>query len=201
VKTCSKCGRELPRECFVKSPRYSDGLYPLCKECRKAGRLRYLEQHPLCSKCGIRAHRKGCAWCSECRHEDEFKHRPPKFIPSKKTKSHICPRCGIRSKLAYHGWCRECKNNSTLALLARRRGLPVPPPVLAKKTNRHYINSLISRGKVKRQPCKYCGSMPTEFHHLSYGQMSTHGEFVCKLHHWMAHHIERKLLTVYASLA
>lgn len=35
TKICSKCGRELPLECFGKRKRSKDGLQPYCKECQK----------------------------------------------------------------------------------------------------------------------------------------------------------------------
>lgn len=35
TKTCSKCGRELPLECFGKHKCRKDGLQPYCKECQK----------------------------------------------------------------------------------------------------------------------------------------------------------------------
>lgn len=33
MKTCVKCGRELPEEMFYKNSNYSDGLMSLCKDC------------------------------------------------------------------------------------------------------------------------------------------------------------------------
>lgn len=35
TKRCSKCGRELPLECFGKHKRKKDGLQAYCKECMK----------------------------------------------------------------------------------------------------------------------------------------------------------------------
>lgn len=80
------------------------------------------------------------------------------------------------------------------------RGSGYRPAQQHKKTTRHYINTLIMRGKVTRQPCVYCGGTPTEFNHFSYEARSTNGEFVCKCHHVMAHRIVRNLLTVFKEL-
>ena len=33
LKKCTKCGRELPLECFSKDKNRKDGLQPYCKEC------------------------------------------------------------------------------------------------------------------------------------------------------------------------
>jgi len=36
LKRCSKCREHKPRSCFTKARAEKDGLYPQCKECRKA---------------------------------------------------------------------------------------------------------------------------------------------------------------------
>ena len=42
-KICSKCGRELPLECFSKCKSRRDGLQPYCKECNKQYRAEHAE--------------------------------------------------------------------------------------------------------------------------------------------------------------
>ena len=34
MKTCIKCGRTLPLDCFHRSYKYPDGRRNICKECR-----------------------------------------------------------------------------------------------------------------------------------------------------------------------
>jgi hypothetical protein len=200
VKRCSKCERELGEDQFVKSPRYLDGLYPSCKECRKDALTKTLEQNPLCSKCGVRPHRKGCAWCSVCRHQDQFKDRRPKFRPTPKRDSYICPKCDLRPKLENHGYCRECKNDSTAAWEAKRRGGLPEPFILSKKTTRHYVNTLFQRGKIKRKPCEFCGAPSVNFHHLDYYAKTTNIQHVCHNCHVLIHSVQRKMLTLYGKL-
>ena len=36
MKTCAKCGRTLPLDCFHRDFRYADGLRTVCKECRRS---------------------------------------------------------------------------------------------------------------------------------------------------------------------
>lgn len=38
MKTCKKCGTDKPLNSYTSDPRYKDGLYPWCFECRKAWR-------------------------------------------------------------------------------------------------------------------------------------------------------------------
>lgn len=38
TKTCTKCGRDLPKEAFGKHARTRDGLQPYCKKCRSEAR-------------------------------------------------------------------------------------------------------------------------------------------------------------------
>jgi len=44
-KTCSKCGKELPYECFCASKRSKDGLQCWCKACYKKHHLKYDKEH------------------------------------------------------------------------------------------------------------------------------------------------------------
>lgn len=195
MKTCSKCRQDQPLEMFVKSPNYSDGLYPLCKSCRKEGRLKWLINNPLCSRCKQRPHRKGCGWCEECRHQ-AGNH---KWYRNANGNGTLCPRCGVNQRLQYHRYCSSCQKASQKKW-RQGKGRTRSAIARTKKTARHYINVRIRRGKMKRLPCVICGCSPTEFHHLSYHARSTTGQFLCKLHHWMAHHFERKFLTVFAKL-
>lgn len=80
------------------------------------------------------------------------------------------------------------------------RGGQFTPAQQTKKTTRHYINTLITRGKIQRESCAYCGKSPTEFNHWSYEPRSMNGEFVCPLHHRIAHDIEKKLLTLFDAM-
>ena len=45
TKICSKCGRELPLECFSKDKTRKDGLCHWCKECQKQYSKQYRAEH------------------------------------------------------------------------------------------------------------------------------------------------------------
>lgn len=45
TKICSKCGRELPIECFYKCKSNKDGLFCWCKDCQKQHRKQYYQSH------------------------------------------------------------------------------------------------------------------------------------------------------------
>jgi hypothetical protein len=45
TKICSKCGRELPLECFGKHKSKKDGLQPYCKECQKQYGKQYWKEY------------------------------------------------------------------------------------------------------------------------------------------------------------
>ena len=42
MKTCIKCGRTLPLDCFHRHSKYPDGRRTVCKECRQS---EYYAQH------------------------------------------------------------------------------------------------------------------------------------------------------------
>lgn len=94
TKRCTTCGEHKPRECFSKKKDRPDGLYSLCKECKrasdKAGREKYLQKcagaiipdEKACKKCGIVkpsalfTRQKDSLdglyyWCSDCKNEHE----------------------------------------------------------------------------------------------------------------------------------
>ena len=199
MKTCSKCKRELEETRFVKSDRYRDGLYPSCRECRKATRLRWLENHPLCSKCKTRPHGKGTGWCPQCDHESTFSDRSPRFVRRPNTHNpNFCSRCGWRSPRDYSPWCQPCYNEWQRAHNAKRRGdvNKFRPEQLRKKTARHYINTLIKRGKMKYGPCYLCGKPGTQKHHLNYRDRTKDVIDTCDFCHVLIHRTLRKLLTL-----
>lgn len=47
TKICSKCGKELPLECFSKNKTKKDGLQVYCKECDKQHSKQYFTEHKL----------------------------------------------------------------------------------------------------------------------------------------------------------
>lgn len=201
MKVCSKCKRQLPEVCFVKSPRYLDGLYPSCKECRKATLQKTLENHPLCFKCEVRPHLPNAGWCQECYHETKFKDRVPKFKRKPNTKDpNFCSRCGIRPPRDYGSWCQPCMTDYNKKWRQTKNGVAsrfVPEPK-RKRTARHYINLLHRRGKVSRGPCYLCGEPSEHFHHLSYEDRSRNVIDLCHFCHVLVHRALRKLLTASA---
>ncbi len=195
MKMCSKCKRELDPGQFVKSPRYSDGLYPSCKECRKATLQKWLVDHPTCSKCGSRPHMPGNGWCWDCE-DSKRRTKPKKFNrrPNTTLPNHLCSRCGLRPHPEYHRWCLECIGEKRRERTRLR--LDTRPERKRKSTARHYVNTLVKRGKLKMGPCYLCGETSTQLHHLDYRDRTTNVIPTCDFCHVLIHRALRKLLTV-----
>lgn len=58
TKICSKCGRELPIECFSKCKLTKDGFQYHCKECNKQYGVKYRAEHKEEKKQYYQAHRE-----------------------------------------------------------------------------------------------------------------------------------------------
>ncbi len=111
MKTCSKCKRELDPGQFVKSPRYSDGLYPSCKECRRAVQSKWLEGDPLCRHCRKVPHPLTHQWCYDCQRKlDKRNLGPPKWRRDSKNKR--CSFCKVNPRLPYHNYCESCQRTA-----------------------------------------------------------------------------------------
>lgn len=193
MKTCSKCKRALDESCFVKSGRYSDGKYPLCKDCRRAIRLTWLENYPMCSKCKVRPHMVGNGWCFQC--EDEKRRtKPKKFTRVRRSLNpDLCAKCQLRPHPEYHRWCLECIGENRRERTRRR--LDMRPERKRKTTARHYVNTLVKRGKLKMGPCTLCGDPGTQLHHLNYHDRTKDVIPLCDFCHVLVHRALRKLLT------
>lgn len=192
MKECSKCHRQLDENQFVKSPRYSDGLYPSCKECRKKTREKSLLDNPNCARCGQRPHIEGVAYCDEC--NCHMKGRP--LIRSRvvdRSNKEWCCRCKERPRLPYHNYCQICKIASTMKWLSKFRTIRQPDERRRKQSARHYINTLFKRGKIKRDPCEICGRPSQHFHHLDYNDRTTNVQHLCFSCHVQAERIKRNL--------
>jgi hypothetical protein len=59
LKTCRKCGRTLPLECFSPNKSHKDGLSHHCKECRSE----YFKEQYLCGKRTVDTYKTHCAKC------------------------------------------------------------------------------------------------------------------------------------------
>ena len=185
----------MPETQFVKSERYSDGLYPSCKSCRRSARITTLSQHPLCYRCGIVPHQASNGYCYECDRLMKGREKPAKYRRDSKNKT-MCCRCKVNPRQEYHGYCRPCANISVRISLARRRHIRPPDEHRRKASARHYINTLLRRGKIKRKPCKYCGAPSKHFHHLDYNDRTTNIEHVCHKCHVSLERDKRKALTL-----
>lgn len=195
LKTCSKCKRELLLERFVKSDRYSDGLYPLCKDCRKAIRLAGLKKYPMCSKCGKYPHTSNHRHCFACQREGRWQRPLVKFRRDHFNKT-LCSDCKSAPRLEYHNYCSGCMNKAVRAW-RKRQNPPRPFSEERRKASaRHYINTLFKRGKIKRKPCEVCGKPSDHFHHLDYKDRTTNVQHLCHQHHVEAERAKRKALTV-----
>lgn len=194
MKACSKCGCEKPLLEFAPDKKYSDGKHCYCRQCQRQVRVKWLAVHPLCSRCRIRPHRASSGWCDECHHQG----RGNQYHRRANGDGVICVRCRKNPRCENHSYCNDCRNKSVREW--RMRAGKYKAEQLHKKTTRHYVNSLFKRGKIRRQPCKYCGKPSEHFHHLSYESRSLNIEHLCKRCHLIAHDIERNLLTAFAVL-
>ena len=198
MKTCSKCKKDQPRENFVKSPRYLDGLYPICKSCRKATLRRCLKKNPLCRKCKKAPHSKSHVYCESCSRENRGRNPIVKFH-RKIRYDGVCPKCGNRPRLKYFLWCKECKNEYQRKWLATgaRHWDKLTPEQKKRAVARGLLNTKVHRGKIKRQPCEVCGNPKVEGHHHN-GYDREHAldvRWLCKFHHDEAERVLKSKLT------
>lgn len=188
----------LARTCFVKSPRHGDGLYPSCKECRNKVRVAWLARQKFCIKCGENERMSGNAYCEPCRRKLEKRPPIPKFRRKKGHNRNFCTRCQIRPPRDNQSYCQPCANAAVREWHWKKklRQEPILPNQVSKKNRRHYINTLIRRGRVKLGDCYLCGDKATRFHHFDYEPRTRNGIGVCHFCHVLIHRALRKLLTV-----
>lgn len=195
MKTCSKCKKDFPRDRFVKSPRYVDGLYPLCKGCRKAIRLNGLKRKPLCSHCRFNPHQPNHAWCLECQRIERGEPKIPKFRRDTSNRT-LCSRCKVNLRLPYHNYCKDCKNTHWVKWLKETCWYKhLTPEKKRKITNRRYFGNLVAAGKEQRKSCEICGEPKAEIHHLDYNHKTRNIRWLCKKHHVEAERVKKSLLT------
>jgi len=198
MKTCSKCKKDLPRERFVKSPRYLDGLYPICKDCRKATRLRSLADNPLCRKCKKAPHVYKQAYCEACERKARGRTPIPKYRRKKKADG-LCSKCNLRPKLKYHHWCNECKLEATRKWLSTGVMLwkNMTDEQKKKAIARGMVNRDIARGKLKKKPCEVCGALNVEAHHHKGYEIENalDIQWLCPPHHDEAERVLKSKLT------
>ncbi len=184
MKTCSKCKRLLDFSCFVKSARYSDGLYPSCKECRKKVMTAYLESNPLCSKCKTEPHMKGVSYCRTCLrivNNLPIERERPNVDRNNKT---MCCKCKKSPRRKGGHYCIECANEMQREWW-KINGKGYHDLNREKANARQLIHWLLKSGKMKKQACSLCGDKKTEPHHHK-GYSEEHRRdvvWLCKTHH------------------
>lgn len=193
MKVCSKCRRDLPRDQFVKSPRYLDGLYPSCKTCRKRVRDDFLKRKPLCRNCNRVPHIPTSPFCDDCMRKSCG--RGPAKWRQRRSGFDTCPKCLKNPRLKYHRYCRRCKNAASNLWVKKNGGSwkAKTPEQRRKAVARRYINTQVQRGKVKRGFCPHCGKQADEFHHFDYKDRTLNGIWVCHHYHVL---LERQKRTV-----
>lgn len=185
MKTCSKCKRELDESCFVKSSRYLDGLYPSCKDCRKAAREKTLGKSTLCVRCEASPRMKSTMYCSPCLREitsDDHLNKLCTLCEERKRKkcSDFCDSCAEEIKREYHN--------------ERSRQYRADPENRMKLLARSMLNYQVRLGNIQRLPCEVCGKSKTEGHHYM-GYAKEYWlvvRWLCMIHHQGA---ERALKT------
>ena len=192
MKTCCRCNRELDDSCFVKSPRYRDGLTQPCKDCRKQARIKTLADNPMCARCGEKPHLDTSAYCYECDRIMKGRDVVPKFHrdPNNTT---MCSRCKINPRLPYHGYCQECKNESTNDWF--KNHVKTQEEIHISRV-RAYAGYLERIGEVQRTPCVFCGAPHDQWHHYDYEPKTRNFESVCLACHVVAHRFLRTMLTL-----
>lgn len=183
MKTCSKCKQSKAETDFVKSARYRDGFYPLCKSCRKAILQRRLTENPLCCRCKKEPHAKNHSYCNRC--QRVVAGRTPERIRRKAISPELCPICNLRPKQESHGYCRKCAGEAHRNWISRQGG---QWSYYTRNGNRHKliarsrINTLVQRGKLVRKPCEVCGKLETEAHHDNH-EKPLEIRWLCHDHH------------------
>ncbi len=194
MKVCSKCKQVLDENCFVKSSRYRDGLYPSCKECRKAVKMATLAANPKCSKCGVKPHQPTHPYCYDCL--VEAMGYTPKFRRDSKNK--LCSRCKVNPRAQGKNYCSECANRYLSEYYAARGGQwkNMTAEQRRKHKVRHFANWLVEKGEVERGPCVFCGAPSTQFHHYDYEDRTRNFDPVCDQCHLDCHEFLDSMLTM-----
>lgn len=222
TKSCSKCRRELPLTCFVKSSRYLDGLYPSCKECRGKLRIESLSKDPMCRSCRVVERTKGTAYCAECRRLNNLGPKRPKPVdwaavrklcisckvnPRSAGKGRLCdecykmcPKCKLRERAAGGAvWCAVC-----LEPLRKRKRHKYPMKAYrsltqeekTKRDARKAVYFAVWAGVLTRGACEVCGRLEVQGHHESYERSQwLIVRWLCRVHHVALERWEKSQLT------
>ena len=96
----------------------------------------------------------------------------------------ICRKCGLRPvRTKGQRYCRDCHN---AYMRGWRKTHPLTDAQRKKDISRSYARVYLLRGcKVKREPCKVCGSA-AEMHHHDY-EKPLDVEWLCRAHHMELH--------------
>lgn len=195
MKVCSKCDKDLPISCFVKSPRYLDGLVSACNECRKKVVIMGLQKNPLCALCKSESHLSKSIYCFRCRRIRQCRSLVLKNSrdPSNKT---MCSKCKKTPRLKYHNYCRECKNKSN-AVWEKKSGGSWKLSPRHKSLARCAVNRNVGRGKIKKMPCEVCGDIQSQgHHHAGYSKENQlNVKWLCKKHHDESERLLKSKLT------
>ena len=198
MKTCSKCKKDQPKTNFVKSPRYRDGLYPICKTCRKETRLKGLSKTKFCKRCKANARSMSNFYCETCQRKMRGR-KPITLFKRRASTNGLCCRCHKVPPLKYHWYCKDCQRDC-FKRWWNRKGKNYKhstPERREKYLARVYLHQQISRGKLKRQPCVVCGNPKSEGHHHN-GYRKEHAldvVWLCKKHHDEAERVLKSKLT------
>lgn len=188
MKVCSKCRKYLDDGLFVKSDRYSSGLYPSCRKCQRQAHIETLKKRPMCCRCSCKPHEKGQPYCYECGRIIKGRSPEPRFHRNPDNKT-MCSRCKKNPREKSHNYCRECKNASRREWARKHGGhwACLTPEQRKRATVRMFIDHRVHRGKLKRLPCYECGNPITEFHHLDYEPRTLNVEHLCQSCHDKKH--------------
>lgn len=96
----------------------------------------------------------------------------------------LCSKChkNKRAKTS-HSYCKSCRNAYSRE---NRKKHPLTKKQKMKDIARSYAGQYLRRGKIKKKPCKKCGSSKSQMHHPDYCK-PIKVVWLCRKHHLELH--------------
>lgn len=97
-----------------------------------------------------------------------------------------CSKCGgdLGDRYLVHAYCAKC--HAEYMRKNRPKHSQLSEDARKKANCRAYTHVLIKRGKLKKEPCKVCGSEKSESHHEDYSK-PREVIWLCREHHLIYH--------------
>lgn len=98
----------------------------------------------------------------------------------------LCVKCNANEQRETHKYCYDCHAKY---MRNWRITHPLNKEQRKKDTARSYANVYKQRGKLKKQPCKMCGSEHSQMHHPDYDK-PLEVLWLCRRCHLLTHEID-----------